>query len=117
MASTFKIIQAGKPQMVLRIIFGQCLGSTAGHVYVTGIAYIGNKTKEFFYDKLDGQELAGVYPLDESYESEIGKSFSVQINQVSYNDEDILNNPNLHFTTYNTEVKMDNVYGIAYDCR
>ena len=45
MASTFKIIQAGKPQMVLRIIFGQCLGSTAGHVYVTGIAYIGNKTK------------------------------------------------------------------------
>ena len=117
MASTFKIIQAGKAQMELRIIFGQCLGQIKDEVFTTGTAYIGNKTYDFFYQKLAGQELQGNYPLDESYESEIGKPFSVQINDVSFNGESIMDNPNLHFTDYNTVVEMDNVYGIAYDCR
>lgn len=48
MASTFKIIQAGKAQMVLRIIFGQCLGQIKDEVFTTGTAYIGNKTYDFF---------------------------------------------------------------------
>lgn len=117
MASTFRIIQAGKAQMVLRIIFGQCLGQTKDEVFTTGTAYIGNKTYNFNYHRLAGQELQGTYPLDESYESEIGKPFSVQINDVSFNGESIMDNPNLHFTDYNTVVEMDNVYGIAYDCR
>lgn len=52
MASTFKIIQAGKAQMVLRIIFGQCLGQIKDEVFTTGTAYIGNKTYDFFLSEI-----------------------------------------------------------------
>lgn len=116
MASTFKIIQAGKEKMRLSICLQKTLGDVFNDVGIYGTIYLGSKGYNYNIQATDNNRCF-TYELDESYESEIGKSFSVQIDQVYYNDEDILNNPNLHFTTYNTEVKMDNVYGIAYDCR
>ena len=114
MASTFKIIQAGKEKMRLSICLQKTLGDVFNDVGIYGTIYLGSKSYNYNIQATDNNRCF-TYELDESYESEIGKDIVPDIFNCTLNGKN-LDISKIEIRTPNSDkVVYDNMVEFSYD--